>query len=163
MFRYRRYRVFLVFAVIAIFALYKFGTSGTTWQDAASTAAELKGEAEDALGLRSKPRPPIAHETKKLELDIPVASNTQALQTPPPVKQLPTPTPSPSPSPSLRPVTTQEPQHKPSIPTPIRPNPHANPAPVDIGLALSTSITPIHWTKLPEKFPVPPQALAAGI
>lgn len=119
----------------------------------------MKGEAEDALGLGSKPRPPIAHETKKLELDIPVASNTQALQTPPPVKQLPTPTPSPSPSPSLRPVTTQEPQHKPSIPTPIRPNPHANPAPVDIGLALSTSITPIHWTKLPEKFPVPPQAL----
>lgn len=153
MFRYRRYRVFLVFAVIAIFALYKFGTSGTTWQDAASTAAELKGEAEDALGLGSKPRPPIAHETRKLELDIPVASITQALQTPPPVKKLPTPSTSPSP------LTTEEPQQKPSIPTPIQPNPHVNPAPIDVGLALSTSIAPIHWTKLPEKFPVPSHAL----
>ncbi|KAH7394092.1 glycosyl hydrolase family 47-domain-containing protein [Phaeosphaeria sp. MPI-PUGE-AT-0046c] len=156
MFRYRRYRVFLVFAVFAVFALYKFGTSGTTWQDAASTAAELKGEAEDVLGLGSKwskPRPPIAHETKKLELNIPVASITQALQTPPPVKKLPTPSSSP------RPYTTEEPQQKPSIPTPIRPNPHVNPAPIDDGLALPTSIAPIHWEKLPEKFPVPSHAL----
>lgn len=55
-----------MFAVITIFALYKFATSGTTWRDAASTAAELKNEAEDALGFGSRPRPPIAHETKKL-------------------------------------------------------------------------------------------------
>jgi mannosyl-oligosaccharide alpha-1,2-mannosidase len=153
MFRYRRYRIFLVFAVITIFALYKFATSGTTWRDAASTAAELKNEAEDALGFGSRPRPPIAHETKKLEIDIPVASRVQVLQTPPPVKKIPTPTPTPSSA-----ATAQE-EQKPSIPTPIRPKPHVNPAPLDSDSALSTSIEPIHWSKLPEKFPIPSQAL----
>lgn len=152
MFRYRRYRVFLVFAVIAIFGLYKFGASGTTWREAASTAAELKNEAEDALGFGSKPRPPVAHETKKLELEIPVASRTQALQTPPPVKKVPRPSPS-------TPVVTEEPLQKPSIPTPLQPRPPANAAPPADAPALSTSIAPIHWTKLPEKFPVPSQSL----
>jgi mannosyl-oligosaccharide alpha-1,2-mannosidase len=156
MFRYRRYRAFLVFAVFTVFALYKFATSGTTWREAASTAAELKNEAEDALGFGSKPRPPIAHETKKLELDISVASRAQVLQTPPPVKKIPTPS-----SSSLPPNTaaTAQPEQKPSIPTPLRPKPHANPAPLENELALSTSIEPIHWTQLPEKFPVPSQAL----
>jgi mannosyl-oligosaccharide alpha-1,2-mannosidase len=148
MFRYRRYRVFLVFAAFAIFALYKFGTSGTTWREAASTAAELKNGAEDALGFGSKPRPPIAHETKKLELQIPAASGNQALQTPPPVKSVAAPSPS-------SPAVTQKPQQKPSIPTPQRPNPYARPAPI----ADDTSIEPIYWTKLPEKFPVPLQSL----
>ncbi|KAF1920419.1 glycosyl hydrolase family 47-domain-containing protein [Ampelomyces quisqualis] len=154
MFRYRRYRVFLVFAAFAIFALYTFGASGTTWREAASTAAELKNEAEHALGLGSRPRPPIAHETKKLELEIPVASITQALQTPPPIRKIPTPSP-----PSLAVSEHPQPQHKPTIPTPIRPNPHVNPAAPANDLVLSTSIEPIHWTKLPEKFPVPSQSL----
>ncbi|KAH8727242.1 glycosyl hydrolase family 47-domain-containing protein [Phaeosphaeriaceae sp. PMI808] len=158
MFRYRRYRVFLVFAVFTIFALYKFGTSSTTWREAASTAAELKNEAEDALGFGSRPRPPVAHESKKLEINIPAASQTQAPQTPPPVKKIPTPTPTPLLSRSS-PVVIQKSQQKPSIPTPIRPNPHINPAPLPNELALSTSIEPIHWSKLPEKFPVPSQSL----
>jgi mannosyl-oligosaccharide alpha-1,2-mannosidase len=157
MFRYRRYRVFLVFAVFTIFALYKFAASGTTWREAASTAAELKNEAEDALGFGSRPRPPIAHETKKLELDIPVASRAQVLQTPPPVKKISTPSSSSSLLPDV--AATAQPEQKPSIPTPIRPKLHANPAPLDNELALSTSIEPIHWTRLPEKFPVPSQAL----
>jgi len=152
MFRYRRYRVFLVFAVITLVALYKFGTSGATWKEAASTAAELKNEAEDALGFGSKPRPPIAHETKKLELQIPVASRTQALQTPPPVKQVPTP-------PASSRATPETPQHKPSIPTPIRPKPPANPPPLADESPLPNSIESIYWTKLPEKFPVPSQSL----
>jgi mannosyl-oligosaccharide alpha-1,2-mannosidase len=145
MFRYRRYRVFLAFAVITLVALYKFGTSGATWRDAASTATELKNEAEDALGFGSKPRPAIAHETKILELQIPAASRTSALQTPPPVKHNPTPAPSKA--------------AKPSIPTPIRPNPRPNAAPPADGSALSSSIEAIYWTKLPEKFPVPSQSL----
>ncbi|KAH4260117.1 alpha-1,2-Mannosidase [Parastagonospora nodorum] len=150
MFRYRRYRVFLVFAVVALFALYKFGASGTTWRDAASTAAELKNEAEDALGFGFKPRPPIAHDTKKLELDIPVASRTQALQTPPPAKTIPSLSPS-------SPVLTEKPQpQKPAIPPPLQPKPHGNPAPLDDA---STIIEPIHWSKLPEKFPVPTQSI----
>tara|TARA_R110002003_G_scaffold269_6_gene17995 strand:+ start:8246 stop:10777 length:2532 start_codon:yes stop_codon:yes gene_type:complete len=153
MFRYRRYRVFLVFAAFAIFALYKFGSSGTTWQEAASTAAELKNEAEDALGFGSKPRPPVAHETKKLEFEVPAASRTQVQQTPPPpVKKIPSPSRS-----SADDIET--PQQKPSVPPAIRPKPHVNPAPHADELALSTSIQPIHWTKLPEKFPVPSQSL----
>jgi mannosyl-oligosaccharide alpha-1,2-mannosidase len=151
MFRYRRYRIFLVFAVFTIFALYKFARSGTTWRDAASTAAELKNEAEDALGFGSRPRPPIAHETNKLELNIPVASRSQVLQTPPPVKKMPTPLPNTA-------ATLLE-EQKPSIPTPIRPRPHANPAPLESDAALASSIEQIHWTKLPEKFPVPSKAL----
>ncbi|KAF2024670.1 seven-hairpin glycosidase [Setomelanomma holmii] len=152
MFRYRRYRVFLVFAVIAIFALYKFGSSGPTWQEAASTAAELKNEAEDALGFGSKPRPPIAHETKKLEFENPAASRTQAQQTPPPVKKIATPSQS-------SPVPPETAQQKPSIPSASRPKPHGKPAPFAPADTLSTSIEPIHWTKLPEKFPVPTQSL----
>ncbi|KAL5116842.1 hypothetical protein ACEQ8H_005323 [Pleosporales sp. CAS-2024a] len=131
--RFRRYRVFLVFAVIVIFALYKFGASSTTWREAASTAAELKNGAEDALGFGSKQHVPVAHDSIKLELDIPAASTWQALQTPPPVK---------------------------AIPTPAPPHPHTTPAaPVDTTTKLSTSIEPIHWTKLPENFPVPSQLL----
>lgn len=149
--RYRRYRVFLVFAVLTLVALYKFGTSETAWRDAASTAAELKNEAEDALGFGSKPRPPIAHETKKLELQIPAASRTHALQTPPPVKQIA--------SPSLStPVARKTLEQKPSIPTAIQPKPRPNVSPVLAGDALS-SAEAIYWTKLPEKFPVPSQSL----
>jgi mannosyl-oligosaccharide alpha-1,2-mannosidase len=148
MFRYRRYRVFLVFAIVVVIALYKFGRSGTTWREAASTAAELKNEAEDALGFGPKPRPPIAHETKKLELHIPAALTSQALQTPPPVKKIPTPSPS---SPDVT--------HKPSIPSPALPPPHLNQHSVTDSFALSTTIKPIHWSKLPEKFPVPPHSI----
>lgn len=152
MFRYRRYRVFLVFAVITIFALYKFGRSSTTWRDAASTAAELKNEAEDALGFGHKPRPALAHDTKKLEVHIPAASGSLFLQTPPPVKVFSTPSP-PSPPPATRP-----PQQKPTVPTPTRPRPHGRPPPVGAGYD-TISIAAIHWTKLPENFPVPPQSL----
>lgn len=153
MFRYRRYRVFLVFAVITIFALYKFGRSSTAWRGAASTAAELKNEAEDALGFGHKPRPALAHDTKKLEVQIPAASRSISLQIPPPVKVFSTPSP-PSPPPATRP-----PQQKPTVPTPTRPQPHhGRPPPVDAGHAVS-SIVAIHWTKLPENFPVPPQSL----
>jgi mannosyl-oligosaccharide alpha-1,2-mannosidase len=145
--------VFLVFAVVAIVAMYRFGASGTTWREAASTAAELKNEAEEALGFGSKPRPPIAHDTKKLELDIPVASRTQALQTPPPAKKIPSPS-------TLRPAVTEPPQQqKPSIPPPLHPKPPMEPAPLADVSALSTSIEPIHWSRLPEKFPIPSQSL----
>lgn len=157
MFRYRRYRVFLVFAVFTVVALYRFGWSGITWREAASTAAELKNEAEDALGLGSKkPPPPIAHETKKLQLEIPAASNSRVLQTPPPVKQPPVPY-RPSPAISTAGITNEL-QPKPSIPTPpIQVQP---PAPASANQdALYSSIAQIHWTKLPEKFPVPPHSL----
>lgn len=152
MFRYRRYRAFLVFAVIAVLALYKFGGSSAAWREAASHAVEaahgLKGTAEGVLRDDTKPRPAVAHETKSLKLDVPAASTSRSLQTPPPVKSLPSSTPAPA-------VTNQ----KPSIPSPIRPNPHANPAIADDALDSSTEIEVVHWTKLPEKFPVPTESL----
>jgi mannosyl-oligosaccharide alpha-1,2-mannosidase len=152
MFRYRRYRVFLVFAVIAVIALYKLVTLDTTWREAASTAAGLKNEAEEALGLGSKPRPPMAHETKKLEMLIPAAITSQALQTPPPAQKFPTLLQS-------SPAVTPSPGLKPSIPTPVQPHGHVGPPPSAEAFASSTTIGPIHWTKLPEKFPVPPNSI----
>jgi len=152
MFRYRRYRAFLVFAVIAVLALYKFGGSSAAWREAASHAVEaahgLKGTAEGVLQDDTKPRPAVAHETKSLKLHVPAASTSRPLQTPPPVKSLPSSTPTPA-------ATEQ----KPSIPSPIRPNPHGSPTIPDDALESSAEIEVVHWTKLPEKFPVPTESL----
>ncbi|RMZ70235.1 class I alpha-mannosidase 1A [Pyrenophora seminiperda CCB06] len=151
MFRYRRYRAFLVFAVIAVLAIYRFGGSGAAWREAASHAVGaahgLKGTVEEVL-QDTKPRPAVAHETKSLKLHVPAASTSRSLQTPPPVKSLASSTPTP--------VVTKQ---KPSIPTPIRPNPHGNPAVADDTLESSAEIEVVHWTKLPEKFPVPTESL----
>jgi mannosyl-oligosaccharide alpha-1,2-mannosidase len=154
MFRLRRYRVFLAFAIIAVIALYKFGASGTAWREAASNAvgaAGLKSDAEDGQQEDTKPRPAVALETKSLELDVPAATKTQSLQTPPPIKR-------PPPSSSLGPAATDE--QKPTIPTPIRPQPpQGNLITADDGLDSSTSVDAIHWSKLPEQFPVPSESI----
>ncbi|KAI4922131.1 hypothetical protein J4E90_000559 [Alternaria incomplexa] len=154
MFRYRRYRAFLVFAVIAVLALYKFGGSTAAWREAASNAvgaAGLKGDAEEAPQADTKPRPAVAHETRSLKLDVPAASTSHSLQTPPPVK-------TPAASSTLSPAVTEQ-QQKPSIPTPIRPQPHGQPAIANPALEPSSIIDAIHWTKLPEHFPVAPESL----
>jgi mannosyl-oligosaccharide alpha-1,2-mannosidase len=152
MFRYRRYRAFLVFAIIAVLAIYKFGDSGATWREAASRAAGLKGNAGEALNKDTKPRPAVAHETKSLKLDVPVASTIRPLQTPPPVKK-------PASSPAPSPAVTKQPL-KPSIPSPLPPRPHGHPAAItDDDIDVSSSIEVIHWTKLPEHFPVPSESL----
>ncbi|USP73293.1 glycoside hydrolase family 47 protein [Curvularia clavata] len=152
MFRYRRYRAFLVFAVIAVLALYKFSDSSATWRDAASRAAGLKDSVEEALHKDTNPRPAVAHETKSLKLDVPAASTLQPLQTPPPVKK-----PASSPAPSL--AITKQPI-KPSIPSPHPPRPYGNPVAItDNDMDVSSSAEVIHWTKLPEHFPVPSESL----
>ncbi|KAF1843812.1 glycoside hydrolase family 47 protein [Cucurbitaria berberidis CBS 394.84] len=152
MFRYRRYRVFVAFAFIAVFALYKFSNSGPSWREAASNAAAgFKSGAENAPQVDTKPRPVVAHETKSPKLDIAAAYSQQPLQTPPPLK-------TPPPRSSARPVVTEK-QQKPTIPTPIWPQPPVNPNPLDHSLTVSTSIEAIHWTKLPEHFPVPSKSL----
>jgi mannosyl-oligosaccharide alpha-1,2-mannosidase len=152
MFRLRRYRVFLAFAVIAVIALYKFGASSTAWREAASNAVGAAGLKSDPEGAQdSKPRPAVALETKSLKLDVSAATKPQTLQTPPPVKKLP-----PSSSPSL--AATEE--QKPTIPTPIRPQPpHGNLISGTNGPDSSADIDIIHWSKLPERFPVPSESL----
>lgn len=164
----RRYRVFLVLAVITVFALYQFRTSGATWREAASNAAErLENVAEDAAQLVHKPNV-VAQETKKFDVDVPAATKKQSLQTPPPPPAAPTnppaaskPSATPLSSPAVTPKLSQE--HLPAIPTiPTIPTlapgqPHGNPA--NTILPESSSLEPVYWSKLPENFPVSPQSL----
>lgn len=153
----RRYRVFLVFAVISVFAIYKFGTSGATWREAASSAAEkLEGAAEDAAQYIHKPNV-VVQETRKFEVDVPAATRKTPLQTPPPPVKPPAGGKS-STVPAQEPAATPSPppQHIPTIPT--RP-PGRPPNPANAILPETTSITPVYWSKLPENFPVPPQSM----
>lgn len=153
----RRYRIFLIFAVIAVFALYKFGTSGATWREAASSAAgRLEDAAEDAAQYIHSPNI-IAQETRRFEVDVPAATRKTPLQTPPPAK-LPAGRKSsaaPASSPAVTPKLPQ--QHMPTIPTPALGQPHGNPA--NAILPESSSIEPVYWSKLPENFPVPSQSM----
>lgn len=155
MFRYRRYRVFLAFAFVAVFALYKFGNSGASWRDAAvSSAAGLRNYAENAPHGDTKPRPAVVHETRSLRLDVPAASDAHPVQTPPPIKNPPL-----RASSSQGVSKTQQQQQKPTIPSPIRPQPPVNPANFGNAHGLLTSIEAIYWTKLPEQFPIAPESL----
>lgn len=148
-----------MFAFIVTIALYKFGASGSSWREAASSAAEaagLKMDAEETQRVDSKPRPIVAHETKSLRLEIPAASGPVAIQTPPPAKK-PRPTPTPTPS-----FARSKEDGPPSIPTALRPQPrphHGSPVQPIHQSELSQSIELEHWTKLPEKFPVPSKSL----
>lgn len=151
MFRYRRYRVFLAFAFFAVFALYKLGNSGASWREAASSAAGLKSGVDHAHQVDTKPAPGLARESESLKLEIAAATILQPLQTPPPVK-MPPPRPTSS-------VAVAENEQKPTIPTPIHPQPHVAPPNVGNGFAMSTSIEQIHWTRLPEHFPVASKSL----
>src|SRR5690242_218242 len=122
MFRMRRYRVFLIFAVITVFAIYKFGTSGATWREAASSAAgRLEDAAEDAVQHIHKPNV-VAQETRKFDVNVPAATRKIPLQTPPP-PAAPVDPPAGRKS-STAPVSTPAlppklpPQHLPTVPTP---------------------------------------------
>lgn len=151
MFRYRRYRVFLAFTLIALFALYKFGNSGISWREVATSAAGLGTGDENTPHLAWKPRPAIAHETRSLKLDLSAAKSHSSLQTPPPVKHVPTPTPA-------KPAMATTPP-KPSIPSPNRPQRPMNGKPEYEEVSSSTEV--VHWTRLPEKFPVAPEDIIA--
>ncbi|KAH9879802.1 hypothetical protein J1614_001826 [Plenodomus biglobosus] len=164
MLRFRRYRVFLVFAFVALLALYKFGTSGTAWREAASSAAGaagFRGGEQKQSEVDTKPRPAIAYETESLKLHIPAATRPPVLQTPPPVKKPPSPSPS-SVLPSTTSAAAKDGDTKPNIPSQIRPQRYGKPingAIPDDDLGSSTGIPPIHWSKLPEQFPVPSKSL----
>lgn len=161
MFRMRRYRVFLVFAVISLFALYKFATSGATWQEAASSAAgRLEDAAEDAVQFIHNPNV-VAHETRKFEVDVPAATRKTPLQTPPPPAAPANPpagrksSATPASSPAVTPKLPQ--QQLPTVPTPAVGQPQRGPA--NVVLPDSSTVEPVHWSKLPENFPVPSQSM----
>lgn len=163
MFRFRKYRAFLAFAIITVFALYNFGTtSGTSWREAASSAAgRFKDDVEDESysDWKPKPPPPVAQETRKFEVNVPAANGPLSLQTPPPVAPNTRLVNNKPASPSSSPTLAE--QEKPSIPTPNLNRLHGGGADyaAQIPGGSSSSITPIYWTKLPEHFPVPSQSL----
>jgi len=162
MLRLRRYRVFLVLAFIAVAALYRFTSSAAAWRETTSgvaTGARLdtpggekkpEPELESKPELDTQPRPAVAIETKSLRLDIPAATQQHVPQTPPPVQKAPTP---------VENKSTQNP----SIPSPQVPPQHDRPMGSGVldnnQLPPAASISPIHWSKLPEQFPVASSAL----
>ena len=161
----RRYRVFLVFAVITVFAIYKFGTSGATWRQVASSAAERwEDVAEDAAQYIHKPNV-VAQETRKFEVDVPAATRKTSLQTPPapaaPVNPPAGRKSSPAPASSAIMTPKLPEQQLPTIPTPA-PNPKlVQPGghPANAILPFTSTIEPVYWSKLPENFPVPSQSM----
>ncbi|PSN62881.1 seven-hairpin glycosidase [Corynespora cassiicola Philippines] len=166
MLRYRRYRVFVVFAVIAVIALYKFGSSGTSWSQDGSRPAS-KGE--NSPHLNWQPRPPVVQDTKPLEIDVPAAKTSQALQTPPPV--------TPVEPPAEKKPAELSPSSQTPASTPIQAaaagteadNKIQTVSPEDTPLekgegrlevtAVPTSSEAIHWKKQSEHFPVPSQSI----
>ena len=123
-----------------------------SWREAAANAARLTSGAEDAPEKDTKPRPAVAYERSSLKLHVPAASSSQPLQIPPPpAAKLPS-------RPSMTHALTVEKQ-KLTIPTPGLPRPHAKPNKLDSGFASLSSIEAIHWSKLPEHFPVASKSL----
>ncbi|KAF2278411.1 seven-hairpin glycosidase [Westerdykella ornata] len=129
MLRYRRYRVFVAFAVIALFALYRFGAPSASWQDTASSQPQPISN--------WWPRPQLPHETKKLDLEIPIAKVSQTLRRPPPV----VPASSPIDRLPIEQASPDEAAERPTI------------------TSAPTSSEPIRWKKQTEHFPVPSTAL----
>ncbi|KAF2738286.1 seven-hairpin glycosidase [Polyplosphaeria fusca] len=157
MLRLRRYRVFLVFAVIAVLTLYKFGGSSTSWRYDGTESTESTGaEKEDVpQSPHWEPRPQVAQETKKLEIDISIATSL-APQSPPAVP------------PASRPVDDAAPASPFSKKPPTRPTPVIGDDEVDLTeqgkgrvevSALPSTIPPVYWQKLSEHFPVPSKSL----
>lgn len=164
MFRLRRYRVFLAFAVIVVLALYRFGSSSTSWTDPAASqfGGSQRGDADSQV--KWEPKPQVAKETKKFEVEVPAAKNPPVKQTPPPIP------------PVERPgeKTPSAAQGKKSIPVGVgvghghAEQPEATPAPVAEGDAGQVdpgevyqvpSEEPVHWTKMSERYPVPTESL----
>ena len=160
MFRLRRYRVFLAFAVITVIALYNFSSSSSSWRDKAAQHLEQgKAAVADSPQGKWEPTPQVALESKKLEINIPAAKSPQPKQTLPPIASVSRPVDKLPDTASVRPTPT------------AKPTPHAIPPAyhgVDGGMSNETapteaealsSIPPIHWKKVAEKYPVPTASL----
>lgn len=135
MLRYRRYRIFVAFAVISLLALFRFGSSSTSWRDDASKHQQPKSH---KAASSWRPRPQLAHETKKLRIEVPAAKVTQTPKKPPPI------------------LPVSQPSDDPATPDPTRADiPLATDAPAELFETSSTSTERPHWSKQSELFPVP--------
>jgi mannosyl-oligosaccharide alpha-1,2-mannosidase len=136
MLRYRRYRIFVAFAVVSLFALYRFGSSSTSWKDAAPKQPKSHKAASSW-----RPHPHLAHETKKLDIEVPAAKATQSPQRPPPIAPVSRPTDNPPPDVQL--------------PTDAPPELADSEEGLTAVVTSSTSTEQAHWEKQTELFPVP--------
>jgi mannosyl-oligosaccharide alpha-1,2-mannosidase len=131
--------VFVAFAVISLLALYRFSSSNASFKDDAT----IHGKAHKAASSW-RPRPQLAHETKKLDIEVPAAKETQSPQRPPPILPVSRPTDTPFPAfPTLPDV---------QLPT----DTVAELFPIETA---STSTEKAHWKKQSELFPVPSSKL----
>ncbi|KAF2470339.1 seven-hairpin glycosidase [Lindgomyces ingoldianus] len=171
MLRYRRYRVFVIFAVIAVFALYKFGSSSTSWREQVEDNDGPKGGKEEPVGspMTWIPRPQVAQETKKFDVEIPAAKTSHVLVSPPAISSVSRPVDRPPLSPAIT-QPTPFPAAKPSAIGIGGPeNDHTIPKPNEGFFEhgegrlevppLPSSVEPIHWKKQSEHFPIASKSL----
>ena len=165
MLRYRRYRVFLFFAIVCVVAFYKFSSSDSSWKEGLTRAAGAGTKSGEKEIVNSpNPKPQVALETKKFEVEIPAAHTSRVLRPPPPISTVTDPADIRSQLAPWRPVQTPAPP--PTIPKPFgdkRPPYNVGPnhpdqdgngkGRVEIE-PLPTSIEAIYWKKQPEHFPV---------
>ena len=165
MLRYRRYRVFVLFAVLTVLAFYHFSGS-LPWSPTALKPEGFKPYTGPA-GPNSPAGPlPIApaRETVKLDIHLTEAERTGPLMTPPPPlftekpKQNVPPEPSPtadlsSPSLPQLPNAPEEPLVGPPIPPDSIPKLEHGKGRLEVS-PLPSSLSTIHWSKMPESFPV---------
>ena len=164
MFRLRRYRVFLAFAVITVLALYRFGSSTSSWRDQAASYIGQGQRAGAEPQVKWEPKPQVAKETKKLEIDIPAAKNPQVKQTPPPIPPVERPSdkqaqPTTAPGKKSIPVGAGHAGNGHAAQPEATPTPRAEQEALGEFWVSSEVVEQEHWTKMPEQNPVPTESL----
>lgn len=175
MLRFRRYRVFLVFAVFTVAALYHF-TSVRDWEDARSASVNglknigQKGSAPKDTNAIAEDTPGRAARVTTLHKPSPSSSSSSAAAASPKLESAAHSQTSPraaTVAPVQKASTTRK--HVPAFTAiPNAPSPAAKialgakPDPLAAGgegryepVSPPSSLTPIHWAKEPEHFPVP--------
>ncbi|KAF2660627.1 glycoside hydrolase family 47 protein [Lophiostoma macrostomum CBS 122681] len=158
MLRFRRFRPLVVFVVIALIVVYQFGGSSTTWRT--SSTEQRPSEKEDTAALvHSKPRPQVAQQTKKLDLEVPAATRTQAQKTPPAISSVKRPV-DKTPASSTTPVSRVDEGILPasSSDAELVEGIEGGQGRVEV-TALASSTPPVHWSKQSEHYPVPSRSI----
>ena len=163
MLRYRRYRGFIVFAIVTVFVIYEFGTDGS-WRGTPAALPDTEGALPVGDGDSAPkwaPKPQVAQETKKLEIDIPAAKTSLVLVAPPAVAPVKKPEQT---KPPPLPTTNESPWGKagPENDGPLPESGDGVVAEQGVGRIevepIPTTATAVRWTSLTQHFPVPSEA-----
>lgn len=161
--------MFLAFAVIAVFALYEFGNSDSSWKYRTGSHEPGRNEQGEPAHLNWQPRPQVAQDTQKFDVEIPAAKTPEPKQTPPPTA----PVDRPVDKVDTKPETSPEPKKPAPEPKPLGgfgtdidnpvnqefvPLPEGGQGALEV-TPLPSSVEAIHWTKLKEHFPVATESL----